>query len=113
MRERTTICEVGGITEYLLLALAFVGLCACAMVAYTGLDAIERDEEEQARWAKQQRALRPAVATLDAPVQPARPQPHWHGGSVTAHAEWLEKRVRGVEEQLDQLVRESERATRA
>ena len=97
-------------TEYLVVALALVVLCGCAIVAYTGIDAMERDEEERARWAKDQRVLRPVVATLDASVQPARPQPHWHGGSVIAHADWLEERVRGVEEQLDQLVRESERA---
>ena len=102
--------EVGGMTEYLAVTLAFVVLCGCAIVAYTGLDAIERDEEEGARWVKHQRARRPAVATPDVPVSRALPQPRWHGGSTTAHADWLEERVRGVEERLDQLVRDSQRA---
>ena len=105
-------------TEYLVVTLAFVALCGCAIAAYTGLDAIERDEEEGARWAKPQRARRPVVAppasrrvaTPNVRVQLAQPQPRWHGGGVTAHADWLEERVRGVEERLDQLVRDSHRA---
>ena len=96
-------------TEYLVVTLAFVVLCGCAIMAYTGLDAIERDEEEGARGAKPQRARRPVVATPDVPVQLTHPQ-RWHGGSDTAHADWLEERVRGVEERLDQLVRDSQRA---
>jgi hypothetical protein len=107
-------------TEYLVVTLAFVALCGCAIVAYTGLDAIERDEEERARWEKQ-RALRAVVATPvprrgatpDRPVQLARPQQRWLGGSLTAHADWLEERVRDVEEHLDQLDRDSQRAPRA
>ncbi len=97
-------------TEYLVVTLAFVVLCGCAIVAYTGLDAIERDEEEGARWAKHQRPRRPVVATPDVPVYLALPQPRWRGGSTTAHVDWLEERVRGVEERLDQLVRDSHRA---
>jgi hypothetical protein len=112
---------MGGMTEYLVVTLALVVLCVCAIVAYTGLDAIERDEEERARWARHQRAIRPVVATpvplraatSDIPVPFARPRQRWHGGSVTAHADWLEERVRGVEEHLDQLVRDSQRASRA
>jgi hypothetical protein len=108
-------------TEYLVVTLAFVALCGCAIVAYTGLDAIERDEEERARWAKHRGALRPVVATPvprrvatpDLPVELARPQQRWLGGSLTAHADWLEERVRGVEEHLDQLDRDSQRAPRA
>ena len=92
------MCEVGGMTEYLVVALAFVALCGCAIVAYTGLDAIERDEEEGARRAP------------DVPVQLAHPQQRWHGGSVIAHADSVERRVRRLEEQLDQLVRDSHRA---
>ncbi len=106
-------------TEYLVATLALILLCGFAIVGYTGLDAMERDEEERARW--RQRALRPVVATPvprrvvtpSARVQLAHPQPHWHGGSVTAYADWLEERVRGMEEQLDQLVRDSQRASRA
>ena len=118
-RARTTLHEVGGMTEYLVVTLAFVVLCGCAIVAYTGLDAIERDEEERARRAKHQRARRPVVATTvprrgvtpNVRVQLAHPQQErWHGGSVTAHADWLEERVRSAEEHLDQLVRDSHRA---
>jgi len=105
-------------TEYLVVTLAFVALCGCAIVAYTGLDAIERDEEEGDPWAKHRRALRPVVATAvprrvgppDVRVQLAHPQPRWHGGSATAYIDWLEERVRGVEEQLDQLLRDSHSA---
>ena len=97
-------------TEYVVAMLAVVVLCVCAIVAYTGLDAIERGEEERAHWAKHQRALRPLAATPDAPVPLARPQQRWQGGSVSAHADWLEERVRNVEEQLDRLVRDSLRA---
>ncbi len=119
IRERTTIREVGGMTEYLVATLALVLLCGCAIVAYTGLDAMERDEEERARW--RQRALRPVVATPvprrvatpNVPLRLAQPQPHWRGGSVIAHADWLEERVRRMEEQLDQLVRDSQHASRA
>lgn len=96
-------------TEYLVVALAFVALCGCAIAAYTGLDAIERDEEEGARGAKHQRARRPVVATPDLPVQLPHPQ-RWQGGSTSAHADWLEERVRGVEERLDQLVHDNQRA---
>jgi hypothetical protein len=104
-------------TEYLVATLALVVLCGFAIVGYTGLDAMERDEEERARW--RQRPLRPVVATPvlrrvatpDVPVQLTHPQPHWHGGSVTAYADWLEERVRGMEVQLDQLVRDSQRAS--
>jgi hypothetical protein len=105
-------------TEYLVATLALVVLCGFAIVGYTGLDAMERDEEERAR--RRQRALRRVgamplpgrVAPPDVPVQLAHPQPHWHGGSVTAYADWLEERVQGMEEQLDQLVRDSQRASR-
>ena len=105
-------------TEYLVVTLAFVVLCGCAIVAYTGLDAIERDEEERARWAKHRRPLRPVVATPvprrvatpDLPVPLPHRQQRWLGGSLTAHADWLEERVRGVEEHLDQLDRDSRRA---
>ena len=58
VRERPTIRDVGGMTEYLVVVLAFVALCGCAIVAYTGLDAIERDEEERTRRAKHERAPR-------------------------------------------------------
>jgi hypothetical protein len=102
-RERTTIREVGGLTEYVVAMLAVVVLCVCAIVAYTGLDAIERGEEERVHWAN-------LAATPDAPVPLARPQQRWQGGSVSAHADWLEERVRNVEEQLDRLVRDSLRA---
>jgi hypothetical protein len=102
--------DVGGMTEYLVVVLAFVALCGCAVVAYAGLDAIERDEEEGARWAKHQRVRRAVVAKPEVPVHLALPQPRWHGGSATAHADWLEERVRGVEERLDQLVRDGHRA---
>lgn len=96
-------------TEFLVVTLAFVALCGCAIAAYTGLDAIERDEEEGARGAKPARARRPVAATPDVTVQLTHPQ-RWHGGSATAHADWLEERVRVVEERLDQLVRDSHRA---
>jgi hypothetical protein len=107
-------------TEYLVAALALVVLCGFAIVGYTGLDAMERDEEERARWARRQPALRPVVATPvprrvvtpSVRAQLAHPQPH-HGGSVTAYADWLEERVRGMEEQLDQLVRDIQRSSRA
>lgn len=107
-------------TEYVVVALALVALCGCAIVAYTGLDAMERDEEECARLARRQPALRPVVAMPlprrvappEVPVQLLRPQQHWHGGSVTVYTDWLEDRVRGIEEQLDQLVRDSQRASR-
>ncbi len=88
-------------TEYLVVTLAFVLLCGCAIVAYTGLDAIERDEEERALRAV---IATPGVATTDVPVRFA---------SVTAHVDWLDERVRGVEEQLDQLVRDSQHAPRS
>lgn len=95
-------------TEYLVVTLAFVALCGCAIVAYTGLDAIERDEEEGPSWAKQQRAPRPDAMPA-VPVRLTQPQQRWHGGSASAHADWLEERVRGLEERFDQLVRDSQR----
>ena len=107
--------------EYVVATLAFVLLCGFALVAYTGLDAIERDEEEGMRASKRQRMRGPVVATSvprwvatpNVPMQHALLQQRWHGGSVVAHADWLEGRVRGLEERLDQLVRDGEPATEA
>ena len=99
-------------TEYLVVTFALVVLCGCAIVAYTGIDAMERDEEERARWARRRRPLGPVVAK---PVPPrvAPPEVRVQFASVTAHVDWLEGRIRVAEEQLDQLVRDSQRASRA
>ena len=99
-------------TEYLVVALAFVALCACAIVGYTGLDAMERREEQSARLARHQRGLDPFVAT---PVRGrvATPDARVQFDTVTARVDWLEERVHGAEEQLDQLIRDRDHAPRA
>ena len=117
--------------EYLLAMLGLAVMCGCALGAYAVLDVMEREQEEdRTPAAARERALRPdgatstprRVATLRPSVQIARALPHvgardtetpsdpadrepW--ATVAAYANRLDERVRGLEEQLDQLVRDN------
>lgn len=99
--------------EYMLAILGLVVLCGCAFGAYAELDAIEREDEGRAT--ERLRALRAygatsaprSAATLRPTVQLAHPEPsqehRQHGASVSAYTDWLDRRIRDLEEQLDQL----------
>jgi len=115
--------QLEGTMEYLAAMLGLGALCGCALGAYVLFEGIERDQEEdRARVAE--RALRPAGATLWPPVQLVYPPLDGRGwrqreslvttlesgqgyrwGGVAAHADRLDKRVRGLEVRLDRLVR--------
>ena len=79
--------------EYLMALFGLGVLCGCAIGAYAELDALEREEEN--------------CAPLTDP--PPRPQEQRERGSgVVTYADWLEGRVRRLEERLDRI--ESNRA---
>jgi hypothetical protein len=90
--------------EYLLAILGLGVLCGCALGAYGVLDAVEAEEESEAdhgRAAERVRALRADGASPPRRVAALRPPVRLATG---AYADWLEGRVRGLEERLDQLV---------
>ena len=98
----------------LLLILGMVG--GCAIVAYEILDAIERDEDQDPTGAVGRArvvVLDPVPSTLPR-VSTQRPsgqfwhsRPHGRGtGNGEAGPEWLDGRIRGLEEQLDRLERD-------
>ncbi len=108
--------------EYLLVICAFAIMCACAFWAYGVLDAIEREEEDELFGLPAQRirldrrvlSARATEVTRHAsgrePVPPAfglepRRERRWQGGSATAYADWLDVRLRDLEERVDLLAR--------
>ena len=96
----------------LILSLALVGVCALG--AYELLDAIERDEAQAASRAPEPaRAFVPEASSLPGGSTPRPPAQLWHASphargtqSGAAEADWLDGRIRGLEERLDRLVRD-------
>jgi hypothetical protein len=98
--------------EYPLLILILGIVGGCAIAGYEILDAIERDEDlDSPGVAERARAVLRAVPTTVPGVSTPRASAQlWHGsphgrgaGSGVSDADWLDGRIRGIEERLDRL----------
>jgi hypothetical protein len=99
--------------EYPLLILILGIVGGCAIAGYEILDAIERDEDQDSLGvAERARAVVlhavptvvPRASTPRASAQIWHVGPHGRGaGSGVPEADWLDCRIRGIEERLDRL----------